>query len=110
MRYLSVEVVKFGLYVTFPLLFMAYFGDPSWYEKYVAPFRDSYAHPELQKNVSAVLRMPGSTTDSGFAIDDRDRLEHNLNYKRSWTSIEERDKLVAGKSLQAVRFSLQVRS
>lgn len=48
----NLEVVKFGLYVTFPLAFMAYFGDPSWYEKYVSPFRDSFAHPELQKNVS----------------------------------------------------------
>lgn len=36
---MSVEVVKFGFYMFFPIVMMLKFGDPDWYRANVQPVR-----------------------------------------------------------------------
>ncbi|KAK9896461.1 hypothetical protein P389DRAFT_211202 [Cystobasidium minutum MCA 4210] len=42
----NLELFKFVVYVSVPIAFMAYFGDPEWYNKHVYPLKDAFVKPE----------------------------------------------------------------
>ncbi|KAF7295124.1 hypothetical protein MIND_01050900 [Mycena indigotica] len=46
----NVEVFKFAVYLFVPLFSLVYFGDPAWYHKHVAPYRDKLL-PPIEKTV-----------------------------------------------------------
>ncbi|CAD6572492.1 MAG: hypothetical protein CYPHOPRED_004851 [Cyphobasidiales sp. Tagirdzhanova-0007] len=42
----NLELFRFGMYVFFPILIMAHYGDPEWYNRHIYPLRDAYLQPE----------------------------------------------------------------
>lgn len=49
---LTVEVIRFGFYLFFPVAMMVKFGDPEWYNSYVVPYGQKL-FPDFEKtNVS----------------------------------------------------------
>lgn len=44
--------IQFVVYVSVPIAFMAYFGDPEWYNKHVYPLKDAFVKPEKAEVVS----------------------------------------------------------
>ncbi|GJE86836.1 hypothetical protein PsYK624_029190 [Phanerochaete sordida] len=42
----NLEVFKFATYVFLPILVMAHFGNPEWYQKNVLPYKDKIFPPE----------------------------------------------------------------
>ncbi|KIP05998.1 hypothetical protein PHLGIDRAFT_44848, partial [Phlebiopsis gigantea 11061_1 CR5-6] len=47
----NLEVFKFATYVFLPLLVMAHFGNPEWYQKNVLPYKDKIFPPEENLNL-----------------------------------------------------------
>ncbi|SHO77519.1 Uncharacterized protein MSYG_1859 [Malassezia sympodialis ATCC 42132] len=65
----NMEVFRFGLYLLFPLGFMLYFGDPSFYEKHVLPLRDRFTPPETG------FRQPRSLDDIRETLGTKKKIE-----------------------------------
>ncbi|KAI0033235.1 hypothetical protein K488DRAFT_11176, partial [Vararia minispora EC-137] len=42
----NLEVFKFGVYVFFPVLMFWHFGDPTWYDRNVLPYKEKLFPPE----------------------------------------------------------------
>ncbi|CAL1704109.1 unnamed protein product [Somion occarium] len=42
----NLEVLKFSVYVFFPVALMIHFGDPDWYNKHVTPYKDHIFPPD----------------------------------------------------------------
>ncbi|WFD30020.1 hypothetical protein MSPP1_001033 [Malassezia sp. CBS 17886] len=42
----NLELFRFAFYLSFPLGFMLYFGDPRWYDKFVRPYRGRFEPPD----------------------------------------------------------------
>ncbi|KAH9822555.1 hypothetical protein DFH28DRAFT_1092460 [Melampsora americana] len=38
----NLELIKFGMYVFFPIGIMIHYGDPDWYRKYVLPEKNQF--------------------------------------------------------------------
>ncbi|KAG2184738.1 hypothetical protein INT43_000651 [Umbelopsis isabellina] len=68
------EVVKFGVYVFFPVGVMLYFGGPNFYEKYV---RGINFWPEFEKT-----HQPPKTTDEVRAALDKMKSEREERWMK----------------------------
>ncbi|KAG9043748.1 hypothetical protein FS837_009153 [Tulasnella sp. UAMH 9824] len=38
----NLELVKFGIYVFFPVAIMLHYGNPDWYQTHIIPYRERF--------------------------------------------------------------------
>ncbi|KIO31696.1 hypothetical protein M407DRAFT_67757 [Tulasnella calospora MUT 4182] len=38
----NLELVKFGIYVFFPVAIMLHYGNPDWYQAHIIPYRERF--------------------------------------------------------------------
>jgi len=44
----NLEILKFSVYVFFPIVMMMHYGNPDWYEKHVKPSVDGFTRRKLR--------------------------------------------------------------
>ncbi|GAB5588295.1 hypothetical protein Unana1_03195 [Umbelopsis nana] len=84
------EVVKFGVYVFFPVGVMLYFGGPDFYDKYV---RGINFWPEFEKT-----HQPPKTSDEVRAALDKMKSEREQRWMKKAMQARHEEQQQAGKS------------